>query len=125
EDFLFDAARGSRRFGSHANQDVLFDRQPSEDIAALRHVCLAGGGTLMRCHDGDVFAVEMDAACPDGHHVQEALQQGGLTDAVTSEQGEAFPLLQRQRYATQCVAAAVVLVDGLYSEHVSAPDRLR
>ena len=106
------------RLVRQAHAQVLFHREPAEDLAALRHEADAGARALVRRRILDGLAVELDAAGLDGHQAHQRLEQRGLADAVAPQQHRDLAAMRLQAHVAQDVRAAVVLVDVLDVQHV-------
>jgi len=93
-------------------------------VAALGYIGDTGLDPLLRFEAGDGFAFPFDAAVTGGYQAHQAAQQGGLAHAIAAQQAGDFADLGFEGQATQDVAAAVVLVQGVDLEHVSVPERV-
>ncbi|MCY1239417.1 hypothetical protein D9M72_522100 [compost metagenome] len=100
-----------------AHAQVLLDREPREDLAALRDEADAGPGPVVRRGLVDRLAFEFDAAALDGHEAHERLQQRGLAYAVAAEQDRDLAERGFEAHVSEDVGAAVILVDVLDCQH--------
>jgi len=67
---------------------------------------------------GDRLALPVHRAFLGRDQAHQALEQGGLADAVASEQAGDFADLRLERQAAQDMAAAVILMQLLDLQHV-------
>ena len=109
--------RPAALFRREAHQQILFDRQAREDLAALGHVADAERRPVVGWQRGDVHAVEADAAGGDRQQSHQAPQQRGLADAIPAEQRGAGARSDLDAHVAQDVAAAVILVHAFDLQH--------
>src|SRR5690606_9284862 len=72
--------------GREAHPQVLLDRQPPEDLAALGHVADPERDPLLRWQAVDAPTLEPDLAAADRHHAHDAAQKRRLAHAVATEE---------------------------------------
>ena len=117
EQFLRD--RCVARLVGEAHSQVLFDAEPAEDLAPLRHIADALANALVRRVAGDVAAVEPDRSGLHRDDTHQALEQRRLADAVASEDHRHLALRGFEADLAQDVRAAVVLIQSFNAEHFS------
>ena len=105
--------------------EVLAHRQQREDLASLRHRRDPEPGPGVGPEPGDVLALPGDPPAADPLPPGDRPHQRGLADAVAPEDAGDLPRLGGHRDVLQRLRRAVVEVDVLDVQHVSAPDRPR
>jgi hypothetical protein len=116
---LVQLGRDGRAAGlvGQAHAQVLLDREPREDLAALRHEADAGAGALVRRGVLDRLAVELDAADLIGTRPMSDLSSVVLPTPLRPRMTVTLPQLRLHAHVPQDVRAAVVLVDVLDVQH--------
>ena len=83
-------------------QAQVFDRgEARQDASALRHITHAESAALVSLHARDVDAVHRHPAGRRGHQPEQRLQQGGLADAVVTDDAHGLALAQLKIDAMQ------------------------
>jgi hypothetical protein len=109
------------------HQQILLHGQARKDLASLRHVADAGLDPLVRRGTRQVAAGKLDAAALRRQQTHQRLEQRRLADAVAAENRRHLARLGGEAEVAQDVAAAVILVQVVDTQHgrPNAPDRLR
>ena len=93
------------------------DGEAPEDPPVLGHVAHAETGDLVGPLPDQLLPVETDASLAGPHEAHDALERGGLSNAVAPEQADQLPLVQGHGDALQDVAFSVIAVDVFYFQH--------
>ena len=93
------------------------DGEAPEDPPVLGHVAHAQAGDLVGLFADQLLPVEADAPLAGPHEAHDALERGGLSDAVAPEQADKLALVQGHGDALQDVTLSVIAVDVFYFQH--------
>src|SRR3989442_355805 len=107
----------ARRLPPRAQHEVLADREPGEDLAALRDVADPQARALVRWTPRDVTILPRDAAASRRQEADDRLEQRGFPHPVPAHDADDLAPADCHANVGQHPALAVVDVDPIHAQH--------